>query len=86
LQKAGKQNFLASGNFYGVIPYEGEYDALLPTIFSYNKNLQNFETTGNIPTVDGEIRDAKWINFAGGQKVLVLARNNNSLLFFKQNP
>ena len=23
----------AAGNFYGVIPYEGRYDALLPTVF-----------------------------------------------------
>ena len=30
-------SWLACGNFYGVIPYEGRYDALQPTFFSYDK-------------------------------------------------
>ncbi|HYM95203.1 MAG TPA: VCBS repeat-containing protein, partial [Chitinophagaceae bacterium] len=80
----GKSSFLAAGNFYGVIPYEGQYDALLPTLFSYDTKTNHFQTTGNIPSVDGEVRDAKWINYTGGKKILVIARNNNGLQFFKQ--
>jgi hypothetical protein len=78
-------NFLAAGNFYGVIPYEGRYDALLPTAFSFNKTNGNFKVTENIPMVDGEVRDAKWINYAGGRKVLIVARNNQPLIFLKPN-
>ncbi len=80
----GKSNFLAAGNFYGVIPYEGRYDALLPTAFSFNKSTGNFQKGLNIPSVDGEIRDMKWIKSAGEKKILVLARNNAGLQFFKQ--
>ncbi len=78
------KTFLAAGNFYGVTPYEGRYDALLPTIFSFNKGRPVFNQQLNLPTVDGEVRDAKWLNYAGGNKLLVLARNNNTLIFLKQ--
>ena len=33
-----KNNFIGGGNFYGVVPYEGRYDALLPSMFSLNGN------------------------------------------------
>ncbi|MEP7108042.1 MAG: VCBS repeat-containing protein [Ferruginibacter sp.] len=75
--------WLASGNFYGVMPYEGRYDALSPTFFSYNKNVKAFNLQQKLPEVSGEVRDSKWINAAGGQKILVITRNNEPLLFFK---
>jgi hypothetical protein len=75
--------FLASGNFYGVTPYEGRYDALLPTLFSFDKNKGSFSQITNIPNISGEMRDAKWLNYVGGQKLLVLARNNDTLIFLK---
>ena len=81
----GENKFLGAGNFYGVLPYEGRYDALLPTVFSYNKKETGFNTATNLPGVQGEIRNAKWINYANGSKVLVIARNNEKLLFYKQN-
>jgi enediyne biosynthesis protein E4 len=64
--------YIGAGNFYGVIPYEGRYDALYPSFFSVAKENQANLT---LP-VDGEIRDMKWINYTGGKKVLVIARNN----------
>lgn len=73
---------MAAGNFYGTIPYEGRYDALLPEAFSFNKSTGDFSTTGMLPAANGEIRDMKWINTRNG-KILAVARNNNSLLFFK---
>lgn len=76
--------FLAAGNFYGVVPYEGRYDGLLPTIFSFNKKDKIFDSTVSLQPVDGEIRDAKWLRMAKNNKVLVLARNNNSLIFLKK--
>jgi len=79
----GETAFLATGNFYGVIPYEGRYDALLPTVFSYNKAGNNFKTGVNIPSADGEMRDAKWLKSANGKQLLMLAGNNSGLLFYK---
>lgn len=76
-------NFIAAGNFYGVIPYEGRYDAMLPTGFSINKSTNTFDITFNTQSVDGEVRDAKWVTLSNGQQVLALARNNQSLIFLK---
>ena len=43
---ASKQpSYIAAGNFYEVSPFEGRYDALLPTVFSFQKTdavLQNY--------------------------------------------
>jgi hypothetical protein len=78
------KSFLAGGNFYGVTPYEGRYDALQPTAFSFNKSNNTFNTIANIPLLDGELRDAKWIKAAGNTEILVLARNNSDLLFYKK--
>jgi hypothetical protein len=80
----GTGGFIAGGNFYGVIPFEGRGDALLPTIFSFNKTNNNFQTVANIPSANGEIRDMKWMKTTGGKQILVVARNSNSPMFFKQ--
>ncbi len=77
--------YLAAGNFYGVVPYEGRYDALLPTLFSFNKTTNTFSASGTIPLAADEMRDVKWIKTAGGKQVLVLAQNNNRLIFLKPN-
>ncbi len=76
-------NFLAAGNFYGVVPYEGRYDALQPTFFNYNISKKSFTSDDLLPAIDGEVRDAKWIKIAGGQKILLLARNNKEIIFLK---
>jgi hypothetical protein len=75
--------YLAAGNFYGVIPYEGRYDALYPTLFSVGENKSPFQPASVLAELSGEFRDAKWLNVAGGNKILVLARNNGSLFFLK---
>jgi enediyne biosynthesis protein E4 len=74
--------FIAGGNFYGVIPYEGRYDALLPTGFSFNKTTGAFSADFNIKQFEGEIRDMKWLNTTKG-KILALARNNKELIFLQ---
>ena len=76
-------NYLAAGNFYNVIPYEGRYDALQPTFFSYNKNQGALQYDSELASVTGQARDAKWINYAGGGKILIIARNNQPLIFLK---
>ncbi len=73
--------YLAGGNFYGVVPYEGRYDALLPTAFSFSKTKMGFETNASTSFADGEVRDTKWIRYAGGKQVLVIAQNNRPLVF-----
>jgi len=74
---------LAAGNFYGVIPYEGRYDALLPTLISFEENGR-INVVSKLPYVSGEIRDIKWLRHASGKKIMVMARNDDRLLFFEQ--
>ncbi|MGE5519567.1 MAG: VCBS repeat-containing protein [Candidatus Dadabacteria bacterium] len=76
-------SYLAGGNFYGVTPYEGRYDALLPTVLSFDKRTTSFHYQTGLPSFDGEIRDEKWLNYGPGGKVLVIARNNRELSFFR---
>jgi hypothetical protein len=74
--------FLAAGNFYGVTPYEGRYDASQPTIISFDKKGSAFNSKTALRNFDGEVRDIKWIRLAD-QEVLIIARNNRELTFLK---
>ncbi|MBZ5857808.1 VCBS repeat-containing protein [Flavihumibacter profundi] len=78
-------SFLAAGNFYNVVPFEGRYDALCPTFFSYQKNPAGIISKSKLPAISGEIRDLKWLQMAGGKKLLAIARNNDTMLFLKLN-
>jgi hypothetical protein len=75
-------NYWAGGNYYGVMPYEGRYDALLPTTVGFDKELGIFATSKLLPELNGELRDIKWLNY-GGEQVLVLAMNNQGLKFIR---
>jgi len=76
--------YIAGGNFYGVIPYEGRYDALFPSLFSLNKIDNVFTNQAILPAIDGEVRDAKWLATSGNKKLMVIARNNKKLIFLQQ--
>ena len=76
-------SYIGAGNFYGVIPYEGRYDALQPSFFSYYTQNNSLKYDAMLTSVMGEARDLKWINTAGGNKVLIISRNNKSLIFLR---
>ncbi len=80
-----EKSFICGGNFYGVIPYEGRYDALLPTLLSYDKKLNNFSTRIILPEVSGEVRDIKKLKTLNGSEIFVMARNSEKLLFFSSD-
>ncbi len=82
--ETGKGSYIAGGNFFGTIPYEGRYDAQMPAIFNYDKNNNGFKTAGILNDIPGEIRDFKWINLNGKKPVLAGAKNNAPLFFLKQ--
>ncbi|HSK13919.1 MAG TPA: VCBS repeat-containing protein [Phnomibacter sp.] len=73
---------IAGGNFFGVVPYEGRYDALTLSAFQFGSNSTDPKWVGSMPSVNGEVRDAKWINVQG-EKAMVLARNNLPLMMLK---
>lgn len=78
---AGAGNWLAGGNFYGVTPYEGRYDALFPVAFGWNNN--GTVVNSSLPFLKGEVRDIKTLKTSKGE-LLVIARNDQPLVFLKQ--
>ncbi len=80
-----KTDIITAGNFYGVVPYEGRYDAgygsvLLGTSVSHFNVLAPFQS-GLLVT--GEVRDIKKIKLANGRHCLIIARNNDTPVFLK---
>ena len=86
MNDANLPGFIAGGNFYGTLPYEGRYDALMPTLFSYDRNKGSFDPGPILASARGEIRDLKWLRAGNNAPFLVAARNNDSLLFFHPTP
>jgi hypothetical protein len=80
----GKTDILVGGNFYGVIPYEGKYDANDGVVL-YGDGKGNFKAAWPWQTgfyLKGQIRDIKTIKTKHGEYILV-ARNNNDMQIFK---
>ncbi len=83
--RPGERQILAGGNFYGVVPYEGRYDALVPCTMIYDNAQKQMHVVEQFPAIRGELRDAKWIRLNGETGVL-LARNNAPLMLLKKKP
>jgi hypothetical protein len=81
--KSAENWMLAGGNFYGTVPYEGRYDAMLPTVFAFHLPNKNLNIVGSLPAINGEVRDAQWIT-VNGKSALLLARNNAPLLLLQK--
>jgi enediyne biosynthesis protein E4 len=84
----GSDIFLAGGNFYGVLPYEGQYDASALLYFTIDKSKSGAELINSSHVIEnkGQTRDLKWIGGTWGSKQkLIVARNNGSLLFYLPN-
>ena len=83
-QAAGENRYIAAGNFFDVIPYEGRYDAQPLAMFTVGENNSLHAVPNqNLSSVKGQFRDLKWINTVGDKSIMVAARNNDSLLFFE---
>jgi len=81
----GTNGILAGGNFSGVLPYEGNYDADYGDILTLDKQgaFKNISAISGGFLLRGEVRDIKTIKTATG-KIYVVAFNNKELKFFKQ--
>ena len=85
-QLPDSNRFIAGGNFFGVIPYEGQYDAAALSIFNWGKTNEKYAGQGNkVLDIKGEVRDLKWLQSAKHGKLLVVERNNDSLRFYSLN-
>jgi hypothetical protein len=77
----GLPDILLGGNFYGVLPYEGRYDASLGTVLLQQKNGR-FKSSPNRETgllLNGEVRDIKMLKGPRGITYFLVARNNEGL-------
>ena len=82
----GKTDLLVGGNFYGVMPMLGRYDA------SYGLMLRGDGKGGFTPVdmeqsnlvIDGQVRDMKMLRGAKGERLIVVARNNDKVMVLRQ--
>jgi hypothetical protein len=77
---------LAGGNFSGVLPYEGRYDADYGDVLISDKG-GNFKYISSVSSgflLRGEVRDIKEIKTANGI-IYAVAFNNKRIEFFKLN-
>jgi hypothetical protein len=82
----GKTDLLVGGNFYGVTPMLGRYDA------SYGLMLRGDGKGGFTPVdmersslvIDGQVRDLKSLRGAKGERLIVVARNNDKVMILRQ--
>jgi len=77
---------LAGGNFWGVLPYEGRYDADFGDVLLLDKNktLKAISPISSGFLLRGEVRDIKTIKTAAGV-IYAVAFNNQQIRFFKVN-
>lgn len=78
-------SYMCGGNFFDVIPYEGRYDALSLAIFTVdgNKNVKLI-CQPELTAMKGQVRDIKRLHLSEKGNVVMVARNNESLIFLNQ--
>ena len=79
-----KPGILAAGNFWGVLPYEGRYDADFGDVLFTGKK-RDFTYISPVSSgflLHGEARDIKALRTAGGL-IYAVAFNNRQIEFFK---
>lgn len=83
----GKKDLLAGGNFYGVLPFEGRYDADFGNVLinAGNRKFQTSSPVNNGFLLRGEVRDIKKIKTKNGY-IYAVSRNNDGIEFFRQKP
>jgi hypothetical protein len=84
LNHDGKKDIMTGGNFYGVIPYEGRYDANWGNIFLSNTgyNYQFVSPVNSGFLSRGETRDIKKIKTKSAY-IYAVTKNNAAMQFFQ---
>ncbi len=84
----GRTDLLVGGNFYGVPPVFGRYDA------SYGLMLRGGVEGRLVPVdmeesnlvIEGQVRDMKALRGPNGERLIAIARNNDKLEILRLNP
>lgn len=82
----GESAFLVGGNFFETVPYEGRYDGQALAAFRAGKDgaLEALHYP-ELYAIRGQVRDIKWLRAANGQKIMIIARNNEPLLAMRRS-
>jgi hypothetical protein len=83
----GKLDLFLGGNFYGLKPQTGRFDASFGTtlIGLGNSDFRYLPNTESGLKMEGEVRDIKTIKSADGNIYIIAAMNNAALYLFKKN-
>jgi hypothetical protein len=77
----GKTDLIVAGNFSGVTPLEGRYDASYGLLLSGDGNSAfravDMEQSGL--AIEGQVRSMAFLKRANGERLIVIARNNDKL-------
>ena len=85
IRNEGNVNFyIAGGNFFDVIPYEGRYDAQALAMFSVDrKNNISYRHDPQLLSLQGQVRGIRLIQNSSKENLLMIARNNERLKIYK---
>ena len=82
----GKADLLLGGNFYGVPPDQGRYDASYGSLLlgdgTGNFVAASLQTSGFVAS--GEVRQIKSIRTASGETLVMAARSNDTAVIFRK--
>jgi hypothetical protein len=76
----GGNRMVLGGNFYGVKPEEGRYDANSGIVLSFNE--QGLPIIADDLNSRGEIRKMGMLRTSGNRRILIVAKNNDYLEFY----
>jgi hypothetical protein len=81
----GHIDLLLAGNFYGVTPVRGRYDASRGLLLrgGGNGRFVPVETDESNLVIEGQVRNMGLLRRAGGDRLIVVARNDDKLAFFR---
>src|SRR5450432_644955 len=82
----GLPDIFMAGNFYGLKPQTGRFEASYGTLLLGDRQhrFQYISPKESGLFIRGEVRDARMLNPAGKNPLLVVARNNDNLMIFQK--
>ena len=84
----GRTDLLVGGNFYGVTPVFGRYDASYGLMMrgSADGRLTPVDMEESNLVIEGQVRDMKALRGPKGERLIAVARNNDKLEILRVNP
>ena len=80
-RQAKNKTYLAAGNFYGVTPFEGRYDAGNGQLLFWQNNKMMAKPVNGL-RLNGEVRSMVYLRSVRNQQLLLIGRNNQPLALY----